>query len=189
MHEHPNIFLIGMPGAGKSTVGRALAKSLAMTFVDSDDEIIRRNGVEIATIFEIEGEAGFRQREALVIDELTQRAGIVLATGGGAVLRLDNREALARRGVVVYLHTTLDVLVQRTTQDIGKRNKRPLLDSEDVSGKLTELLAVRAPLYREIADIIVDTTVSGRNAFLPELAAEVAAFAAKWQEPSNPKPG
>ena len=167
-----------MPGAGKSTVGKALAKLLARPFVDTDEEIVRRNGVAIATIFEIEGEAGFRQREAAVIAELTGRTGIVLATGGGAILRADNRAALAARGVVVYLRAGLDVLVQRTAQDIGKRNKRPLLEQGDVHGKLNDLLLSREPLYNEIADLTIDANRTSRSQFAQELALEIAAFAA-----------
>ncbi|MEI6737189.1 MAG: shikimate kinase [Pseudomonadota bacterium] len=174
-----NIFLIGMPGAGKSTVGKLLAKIFARTFLDTDDEIVRRNGVEIATIFEIEGEDGFRQREVGVIDELTRQSGIVLATGGGAILRAENRQVLAERGVVVYLCANIDVLVQRTTQDSGKRKKRPLLDNIDVRERLVSLLAIREPLYNQIAHLKVDANMTTRSRFVQKLAADIAEFIAK----------
>ena len=140
-------------GTGKSTVGRGLAKSLKMQFFDSDQEIERRTGASVALIFEIEGEKGFRKREAEIIDELTKHANIVLATGGGAVLDPDNRKIIGDRGLVVYLRTGLDRLVQRTSRD----NKRPLLKTGDPAAKLHELLATRAPLYEALADLIIDT--------------------------------
>ena len=168
-----------MPGAGKSTVGKLLAKIFARTFLDTDDEIVRRNGVEIATIFEIEGEDGFRQREVGVIDELTRQSGIVLATGGGAILRAENRQVLAERGVVVYLCANIDVLVQRTTQDSGKRKKRPLLDNIDVRERLVSLLAIREPLYNQIAHLKVDANMTTRSRFVQKLAADIAEFIAK----------
>lgn len=174
MSQHQNIFLIGMPGAGKSTVGKALAKLLGLPFVDSDEEIVSRNGVGIATIFEIEGEAGFRQRESAIIAELTRQAGIVMATGGGAILNGDNRNALVSRGLIVYLKADLDVLVQRTSQNAGKRKKRPLLENTDVRKRLADLLAVREPLYNEIADITVNANQTNRSKFLQELADEIA---------------
>lgn len=148
-----NIFLIGLMGAGKTTVGRALARERGLSFVDSDHEIVARCGVSIPTIFEIEGEAGFRRREAAMIDELTQRQGIVLATGGGAVLDPDNRQRLKTRGTVVYLHALPHELWLRTRHD---RN-RPLLQTADPLKKLQELYAVRHPLYLETAHIVLDT--------------------------------
>ena len=147
------IFLIGPMGAGKTTIGRQLAAALHLEFVDSDHEIEARTGVNIPTIFDIEGEEGFRKREAAVIDELTQRDGIILATGGGAVLREENRQHLAGRGLVIYLYATVDRLLDRTRRD----KNRPLLQTEDPRAKLTELMAVRDPLYRQVADIIYDT--------------------------------
>ena len=127
-----NVFLIGMPSAGKSTVGRMLADALGQRFIDSDEEIVRRNGVEISTIFEIEGEAGFREREAAVLDELTRMESVVLATGGGAVLKEDNRAVLRSRGLVVYLRAGIDTLEARTRKQHGAAlNKRPLLEGVD----------------------------------------------------------
>lgn len=140
-------------GVGKTTIGRQLAKGLHCEFVDSDREIEQRTGVRIALIFEIEGEAGFRDREAQVLAELTRRQGIVLATGGGAVMRAENRRVLTERGVVVYLRAPLALLVERTARD----RQRPLLQNTDPGTRLTALLAEREPLYREVADLIVDT--------------------------------
>lgn len=148
-----NVFLVGMMGAGKTTAGRLLARRLKRTFLDSDQEIERRCGVKVPVIFEIEGEAGFRQREAAVIAELTAREDVVLATGGGAVLAEANRRHLAARGTVIYLHAPPPALYERVRQD---RN-RPLLATGDPLARLHELYAVRDPLYREIADIVVDT--------------------------------
>lgn len=147
------LFLIGPMGAGKTTIGRLLAQELGLEFVDSDQVITERTGVDIPTIFEFEGEAGFREREAAALDDLSQREGVVLATGGGAVLREDNRRRLAERGFVVYLRASVDQQVQRTKRD---RN-RPLLQTADPRGRLEELMRVRDPLYREIAHMIVDT--------------------------------
>lgn len=148
-----NIFLVGLMGAGKTSVGRALARRLHKAFFDMDQEIERATGVKIPLIFEIEGEAGFRARESRMLAELTQRRGIVLATGGGAVLSDDNRKLLAQRGTVVYLRAAVDDLWRRTRHD---RN-RPLLQVDDPREKLHELFAQRDPLYCEIADLIVDT--------------------------------
>lgn len=152
-----NLFLIGPMGAGKTTVGRQLAEMLRMEFLDSDQEIQRRTGVDIPTIFEFEGEQGFRNREQNVIDELTAREGIILATGGGAVLRDSNRQFLSSRGFVVYLHCTPEQQYERTFRD---RN-RPLLHTEDPLDKLRSLMQIREPLYRQIADAVVST--EGRN--------------------------
>lgn len=153
MNTPRNIFLIGLMGAGKSTIGRQLAKELGWAFVDSDHEIEARTGASIPLIFDVEGEAGFRLREKKVIDELTQRERIVLATGGGVVLDPENRAHLASRGTVVYLSATADQLFARTAKD---RN-RPLLQIADPRAKLESLLEIRDPLYREIADLVVDT--------------------------------
>lgn len=148
-----SLFLVGPMGAGKSTIGRQLAKALSRTFLDSDKEVEDRTGVDIPLIFELEGEAGFRAREHGVIDELTQRPGIVLATGGGAVLDPDNRRHLHERGQVIYLETSVDQQLARTARD---RN-RPLLQTEDPRARLEELMRVREPLYREVAHHVVDT--------------------------------
>lgn len=147
------LFLIGPMGAGKTTVGLQLAQRLGLEFRDSDREIEARTGASIPLIFELEGEEGFRNREAAMIDELTQHEAIVLATGGGAVLRLDNRERLSSRGVVIYLYATVDQLVSRT----GKDRNRPLLNTADPRARLAEIMAVREPLYREIAQITLET--------------------------------
>ena len=152
--KHPkNIFLIGPMGAGKSAVGRQLARALHLDFVDSDDEVESRTGVDIAFIFEKEGEPGFRKREAAAIDDLTRRDGVVLATGGGAVADSESRSRLGGRGYVVYLYTSVDQQFARTR----KGRERPLLESGDRRKTLEDLLAVRDPLYREIADLVVDT--------------------------------
>ena len=148
-----NIFLVGPMGAGKSTIGRLLAKELSMQFFDSDEVIEDRTGADIAWIFDIEGETGFRKREQLVIDELTQKNDIILATGGGVVLSPENRAALAGRGTVVYLKTSLDAQLDRTRHD----TRRPLLQTENVENKLRELWSEREPLYNELADLSFDT--------------------------------
>lgn len=152
MHNQ-SIFLVGPMGAGKSTVGRFLAERLGYEFIDSDHEIEARTGVTIPMIFDIEGEAGFRQREMTVIDELTQRPNIVLATGGGVVLAEDNRRALRSRGFVIYLRSSVESLVQRTKND---RN-RPLLQTDDPEKVIRQILEARDPLYMEIADLVVET--------------------------------
>jgi len=148
-----NIFLVGMMGAGKTSVGKMLARNLGKTFHDSDQVIESRTGVKIPVIFELEGEAGFRAREVAVIEELTALTDVVLATGGGAVLAERNRALLHERGTVVYLRATVNDLWNRTRHD---RN-RPLLQTADPLGRLRELHAQRDPLYREIAHLVVDT--------------------------------
>jgi shikimate kinase len=148
-----SIFLVGMMGAGKTTVGRLLARRLRLRFVDSDREIEARCGVKIPVIFEIEGEAGFRAREALAIEALTALGGVVLATGGGAVLAEPNRQHLAERGVVVYLSAKPEDLDERVRHD---RN-RPLLAGSEPLARLRELHVQRDPLYRSVADIVLDT--------------------------------
>ncbi|MGL6224687.1 MAG: shikimate kinase AroK [Steroidobacteraceae bacterium] len=148
-----NVFLVGPMGSGKSAVGRQLAQRLGLAFIDSDEEIEARTGVDIAYIFEREGEAGFRQREAEVIDALTLRAGLLLSTGGGAILDPRTRERLRTRGRVVYLQTSVDQQLARTRRS----NDRPLLNNEDPRGTLERLFQQRAPLYLEVAEIVVDT--------------------------------
>jgi shikimate kinase len=148
-----NVFLIGPMGVGKSTIGRHLAKLLRMEFDDTDHEIQRRTGVDIPTIFDFEGEDGFRQREKAVVEDMTRNTGVVLATGGGVVLDLDNRRCLTGRGVVVYLACSPEQQYKRTRQN---RN-RPLLQIEDPMGKLKELMDEREPIYREMADLVVST--------------------------------
>jgi shikimate kinase len=148
-----NIFLVGPMGSGKSAVGRRLARELGLDFIDSDAEIERRTGVDIAYIFDKEGEPGFRSREAEIVDELTQLRGVVLATGGGAVLDAASRQRLRSRGRVVYLRTTVDQQLLRTRRSAD----RPLLNNPDPRGTLAHLMGVRAPLYAEVAAITVDT--------------------------------
>ena len=145
-------------GAGKTTIGKHLAQSLGMTFNDSDQEIQRRTGVDIPTIFEYEGEEGFRQREAQAIEDLTQVDNQVLATGGGAVIRPENRQHLSARGIVFFLACSPKQQYERTYRD---RN-RPLLQNDDPLGRLTDLMAEREPLYKETADYTVST--EGRSA-------------------------
>ena len=168
--KHPrNIFLIGPMGAGKSAVGRHLARTLHLSFVDSDDEIESRTGVDIPFIIEKEGEAGFRKREAVVIDDLSKMDGIVLATGGGAVVDPDSRSRLGGRGFVVYLFTSVEQQVSRTR----KGRERPLLETADPRITLQELLDQRDPMYREIADIVVETDGRKVNSVANEIIENV----------------
>jgi shikimate kinase len=163
VHLHRgNLFLVGLPGAGKSTLGRQLARRLGKTFVDADAELERKLGVTIATIFEIEGEASFRDREEATLIELTELTNIVLATGGGVVMRPTNRERLKASGTVVYLHSLPDTLYDRTRRS----RHRPLLNTSDRAGRLIELYTARDSLYREVAACVVE---SGRD--------EIARFA------------
>ena len=153
MNKPQKIFLVGPMGAGKSAVGKTLARALHLAFVDSDDEIESRTGVDIPFIFEKEGEDGFRKREAAVIDDLTKLDSVVLATGGGAVLLPENRTHLGGRGFVVYLYTSVDQQARRT----ARGRERPLLEGGDPQQILEDLLKKRDPLYREIADLVVET--------------------------------
>lgn len=154
MENRRNIYLVGLMGAGKTTVGRQLAKRLGRTFYDSDHEIVARTGVPIPTIFEIEGEDGFRRREAQAIAELSNEQSIVLATGGGVILNPENRRRLHETGWVVYLNVPPTLLYERTRHD---RN-RPLLQVADPLARLEELYAIRDPLYRETAHFVVNGT-------------------------------
>lgn len=154
MENRRNIYLVGLMGAGKTTVGRQLAKRLGRTFYDSDHEIVARTGVPIPTIFEIEGEDGFRRREAQAITELSSEDNIVLATGGGVILNPENRRRLHDTGWVVYLNVPPALLYERTRHD---RN-RPLLQVADPLARLEELYAIRDPLYRETAHFVVNGT-------------------------------
>ena len=169
MKRGENIYLVGLMGAGKTTVGRLLARRLKLRFVDSDQEIERRCGVKIPLIWEIEGEAGFRGREAQVLAELTAQDGAVLATGGGAVLDPRNRDNLRTRGFVIYLHALPPVLWQRTRAD----KSRPLLQDGSPRERLEALYSVRDPLYREVADLVIET---GRQGIGPLLAQVLARF-------------
>ena len=143
------LFLVGMMGSGKTTVGRLLAGALGLAFVDSDAELERRTGVRIATLFEVEGEAAFREREAQILQELTARPEIVLATGGGAVLRADNRALLRERGIVIFLDASVEEIARRTQHDTS----RPLLNAPDRFARIQELLAQRLPLYHDTAHL------------------------------------
>jgi shikimate kinase len=164
-----NIVLVGMMGAGKSTVGRIIARRLKREFRDSDQEIESRCGVRIPVIFDVEGEAGFRMREAQVLAELCALDGMVLATGGGAVLAEHNRRQLARCGTVVYLHARPRELWRRVRHD---RN-RPLLATANPLGRLEELYALRDPLYRGIADLVLDTGAQSVQSLAKDLLARL----------------
>lgn len=156
MKRPVNLFLVGPMGAGKSTIGRQLAKMLKMDFVDTDQEIEERTGADIAWIFDVEGEDGFRARETQVLEELTSRKNLVLATGGGIVLSPQNRNLLAARGLVVYLNTSIEQQLERTARD----KRRPLLRQSEIEAKREELLRlseIRQPLYEEIAEMTVPT--------------------------------
>jgi shikimate kinase len=165
MKRAGNLYLVGLMGAGKTTVGRLLARRLKLRFLDSDHEIERRCGVKVPVIFEIEGEAGFRSRESQAIAELTALEGIVLATGGGVVISGENRRLLAASGTVVYLCARPEDLYDRVRHD---RN-RPLLATPDRVARLRELYAERDPLYRAIADLVVDTGRQGVQALARDL--------------------
>lgn len=169
MNSARSVFFVGMMGSGKTTVGRLLARRLKRPFLDSDHEVEARCGVSIAVIFDIEGEAGFRARESQVIEELSLKPRVVLATGGGAVLDPQNRRRLAERGTVVYLHASPEDLFLR----IGHDRNRPLLATPAPGLKLAQLYARRDPLYREIADCIVETGRQSVNLLVRQLAASL----------------
>lgn len=162
------LILIGMMGAGKTTVGRLLARAAGFEFIDCDRELEARSGAAIATMFELEGEAGFRRREAALLDELTQRAGVVLATGGGAVLREDNRERLRSRGLVIYLQASADEIARRTAGD----RSRPLLQGEDPRARIAELLREREPLYRATAHLCFASPAASPRRLVARILAE-----------------
>jgi shikimate kinase len=153
MQDSRNIFLVGLMGAGKTTVARQLARRLGKTFYDTDQEIERRTGVRVQVIFEIEGEPGFRAREAQVLESLAALEDVVLGTGGGVVLKPENRAVLKSRGFVIYLRAQPRDLYQRTRHD----KSRPLLATDDPLARLEELHRIRDPFYREVADLVVDT--------------------------------
>jgi len=170
-----NIFLVGPMGAGKTTIGRQLASELGMEFKDTDREIEERSGADIAWIFDVEGEAGFRRRESAVLEELALQDGLVLATGGGCIMAEGNRKVLKTKGVVVYLKTDIHQQVKRTAKD----KKRPLLQTEDPVKVLTELNAIRQPLYQEVADITVETDSRHPKSVVQEILAELNKGASK----------
>jgi shikimate kinase len=165
-----SVFLIGPMGSGKTAVGRHLARALGLPFHDTDQEIERRTGVDVPFIFEKEGEAGFRQREREAIEALTQLPGIVLATGGGAVLLAENRRNLAERGCVVYLKTS----VAQQAERVRHGRNRPLLAAGDATDRLGALMDVRAPLYGEIADVVVPTDGRRVHAVAEQVLRELA---------------
>lgn len=167
-----NLILVGMMGSGKTTMGRVLAKHFGKAFVDSDEEIQRRTGVTIPHIFDVEGEAGFRQRESAAIGDLAGRDNMVLATGGGAVLMEQNRAMLHQSGIVIYLKANVHYLWQRTRHD---RN-RPLLQTGDPYAKLTELFQQRDPLYMQVADIVIHSGKQSAHALMLQLVGEIETF-------------
>ena len=169
MAEKRNICLVGQMGAGKSTIGRHLADELHLDFFDSDQEIERRTGADIAWIFDLEGEDGFRKREENVINDLTDKQGIVLATGGGSIVTKAVRNRLSARGIVVYLQTTIDKQVARTQRD----KRRPLLQNEDPEQVLRDLAEMRNPLYEEVADYIVDTDDQSARAVANQIISKI----------------
>lgn len=181
MQDMPNLFLIGPMGAGKSTIGRLLANTLSRPFFDSDHAIQARCGADIPWIFDVEGEAGFRQREVQMIDELTQRQQVVVATGGGAVLREENRRVLRERGTVIYLMTTVEQQLRRTAKD---RN-RPLLQCADREQVLYDMFAQRDPLYRATADISVRTDRRSPRAVINEILRRASRLTDPLQPATN----
>ena len=170
-----SIFLVGMMGAGKTSVGRVLARRLGKQFCDSDHTIEERTGVRIPVIFDIEGEDGFRTREHTVLSELTERKNIVLATGGGAVVNPDNRKLLRERGTVVYLRAAVRELLNRTRHD----KNRPLLQSGDPRTRLNTLFDQRDPLYREVAHIVIETGSPSLSSLVNRLEAKLVAYHAQ----------
>ncbi len=166
-----NLFLVGPMGAGKSTIGRMLADELGLDFRDSDKVIEERTGADIPWIFDVEGEEGFRDRESAVIRELAETSGAVIATGGGVVLRPENRSVMRQFGIVCYLTAGVDQLVERTAKD----KRRPLLQVADPKARILDLLAQRDPLYRECADFIVNTDRRSPKAVAQHIASLVNA--------------
>jgi shikimate kinase len=178
------VFLIGMMGAGKTTVGRMLAGALQYDFIDCDVELECRSGVRIATMFELEGEAGFRERETQLLDELTAKAGIVLATGGGAVLRPENRARLRSRGLVIFLDASAGEIARRTQHDVG----RPLLNAADRRARIESLLEERAPLYRATAHLRFRSPARNPRRLAAGILAHPA-LASLLPAPTVPPPG
>ena len=166
-----NLFLVGLMGAGKTTLGRQLARRLDKRFIDADHELEARLGVSIPTIFEVEGETGFRDREEAIIDELTQLSGVVLATGGGAVLRSTSRVRLRENGTVLYLHAEPETLWQR----LRNSRHRPMLHAADPRNRLVELYQLRDPLYREVASHVIESDRDSVIRFVRWLDAEPCA--------------
>lgn len=172
MKPEQSVFLVGPMGVGKTTIGRQLAHLLGYEFIDSDREIEHRTGASIPWIFDMEGEEGFRKREQAVIDELTMHSATVLATGGGAVIKSENRACLKQRGIVVYLKAELDELLTRTRND----KNRPLLQTADPRARLQSLLEQREPWYLEVADIVFDTQQQNIKTAAKALLRQLQAF-------------
>src|SRR3954470_19380937 len=166
-----NVYLVGPMGAGKSTIGRVLAAELHLSFRDSDRVIEDRTGADIPWIFDMEGEEGFRDRESAVLEELSKSKDAVIATGGGIILRQQNRDIMKSSGYVCYLTASIEQLVERTARD----KKRPLLQVENPRQKIIDLLALRDPLYREAADFIINTDRRAPKLVAQEIAALIAA--------------
>jgi len=172
MKNDNRIILVGPMGAGKTTIGKLLASRLKLNFVDADKHIEEVTGADIPWIFDVEGEAGFRERETRAIDELTQREDVMLATGGGAVMREENRRLMMARGVVVYLYASVDQQVERTSRD---RN-RPLLQNDNPAETLRRLFEIRDPLYREVADLVVATDNRHPSAVARDICDKILTF-------------
>ncbi|MBL6716509.1 MAG: shikimate kinase AroK [Pseudomonadales bacterium] len=166
MEKPRNVFIVGPMGAGKTTVGKLLADELGLEFLDSDKEIEARTGADIGWIFDVEGEAGFRKREAAMIEELTARTGVLVATGGGAVLFEENRKRLVSRGTVIYLNAPLEQQIERTSRD----RTRPLLRDGEPGDVLAALQADRGPLYAEVADFTFTADRRSAKALAQEIA-------------------
>lgn len=164
------VFLVGPMGTGKTTIGQQLSRALKFQFLDADHELEQRTGASISLIFDIEGEAGFREREAKLIDELTEVNELVLATGGGAVLREDNRRCLSERGFVIYLKSELETLIQRTRLD----TTRPLLQTDDPAQTLRDILTTREPLYNQVADLVLDTSTMSVKQIVKRIISEIS---------------
>ncbi len=169
MSEVQRVFLVGPMGTGKTTIGNKLAKALNFEFIDADEALEKRTGASITLIFDVEGEQGFREREEKILDDLTQREQVVLATGGGAVLRETNRAALSERGFVVYLRSPIETLIERTRFDTS----RPLLKTEDPAATLREIMENREPLYEAVADVIVDAETLNIKQIVQRIADEL----------------
>lgn len=170
MKNKKNIFLVGPLGVGKTTIGRQLAKRAHLVFYDSDQEIEKQTGVSVATIFEIEGESGFRKREHEMIVKLTQLDNIVLSSGGGSILMSENRKALTSRGIIIYLRASFETQLERTNQ---RKGVRPLLNIPDPFKKIIELDQIRSPLYREIANFTYDTDVHSPKEIVDQIFDEL----------------
>lgn len=181
MKKSESVFLVGPMGVGKTTIGQALADMLGAEFHDSDREIEASTGADIPWIFDVEGEAGFRQRETRMLDQLTRRKGIVLATGGGAVMAETNRNRLRDRGWVVYLRASIKQQVDRTSRD----KNRPLLQTPDPEKKIRELMKIRDPLYREIADLVIDTNRRNPRTISQEICRQLPALRGSTQDTSD----